>query len=138
MTNWFVLVLPIIMIQMDQICWHGWHAWCWAKQEQLFENYCSSRMKNRCSNQYQILLFLIQSKKFNTLTCNIYLKTFCKVETKCICRCITPPPPINFWMDEPVFIKKLNYIISREPISMAYFINSSYQSVCLWISLYCC
>jgi hypothetical protein len=40
-------------------------------------------------------------------------------------------PSVNFWMAEPDFIKLGMYIIEREPISTAYFINPSHQSVCL-------
>jgi hypothetical protein len=42
-------------------------------------------------------------------------------------------PPINFWVPEPVFTKLDVYIMAPEPISAAYFINPSHQSVCLYI-----
>jgi hypothetical protein len=42
-------------------------------------------------------------------------------------------PPINFWMPEPIIMKLGMYITAPEPISKAYFINSSHQSVCLYV-----
>jgi hypothetical protein len=42
-------------------------------------------------------------------------------------------PPVNFGMNEPIFNKLGICIMAPEPISMAYFINPSYQSVCLCI-----
>jgi hypothetical protein len=39
------------------------------------------------------------------------------------------PPPINFRIPEPVFMK----LVAPEPISSAYFINPSRQSVCLYV-----
>jgi hypothetical protein len=41
---------------------------------------------------------------------------------------VSPPPPINFWMPEPNFMKL--GIMAPEPFSMAYFINPSHQAVC--------
>jgi hypothetical protein len=40
---------------------------------------------------------------------------------------------INFWMLEPIFMKLGMYIMAHEPISTAYFLNPSYQSVCLYV-----
>jgi hypothetical protein len=48
------------------------------------------------------------------------------------CLCI-PPPPINFWMPEPIFMKLGVYIMTPEPILTAYFINPSHESVCLYV-----
>jgi hypothetical protein len=42
-------------------------------------------------------------------------------------------PFINFWMPEPIFMKLGMYIMAPEPISTAYFINPSHQSVCLYV-----
>jgi hypothetical protein len=36
-------------------------------------------------------------------------------------------------MPEPIFMKLGMYIMTPEPISMAYFINPSHQSVCLYV-----
>jgi hypothetical protein len=36
-------------------------------------------------------------------------------------------------MAEPIFIKLGMYIMALEPISTVYFINSSHQSVCLYV-----
>jgi hypothetical protein len=47
------------------------------------------------------------------------------------CLCI---PPLNFRIHEPVFMKLGKYITTPEPISTAYFINPSHQSVCMYIS----
>jgi hypothetical protein len=44
-------------------------------------------------------------------------------------------PTINYWMPEPIFMKFGVYIMAPEPISMAYFINPSHQSVCLYVYL---
>jgi hypothetical protein len=44
------------------------------------------------------------------------------------------PPSINFQIPEPVFIKLGVYIMASEPISAAYFINPSRQS--LWLYVY--
>jgi hypothetical protein len=43
------------------------------------------------------------------------------------------PLLINFWMLEPIFMKPSTYIMPPEPISTAYFINPSHQSVCLYV-----
>jgi hypothetical protein len=40
---------------------------------------------------------------------------------------------INFWITEPIFVELTMYIIVPEPISTAYFINSSHQSVSLYM-----
>jgi hypothetical protein len=42
---------------------------------------------------------------------------------------VNPPPPLTFWMLEPVFVKLGMYIMAPEPISTVYFINPSHQSV---------
>jgi hypothetical protein len=42
-------------------------------------------------------------------------------------------PPINFWMHEQIFTKLAMYIMATQPISMAYFINPSHQSVCVCV-----
>jgi hypothetical protein len=44
-------------------------------------------------------------------------------------------PHINFWMLEPIFMKRGMYIMAPEPISTAYFINPSHQSVSVCVSL---
>jgi hypothetical protein len=43
-------------------------------------------------------------------------------------------PPINFQMAEPIFMKLGTYITAPEPISMAYLINPSHQSACLYVN----
>jgi hypothetical protein len=48
----------------------------------------------------------------------------------CLCVCI---PPINFKMPEPIFMKLGMCIMAPEPISTAYFINPSQQSVYMCI-----
>jgi hypothetical protein len=47
--------------------------------------------------------------------------------------CVCMYPPINFWIPEPIFLKLAVYIMTPEPISTAYFINPSHQSLCLYI-----
>jgi hypothetical protein len=42
-------------------------------------------------------------------------------------------PPIDFRMAETISMKLGMYIMAPEPISMAYLINPSYQSVCLYV-----
>jgi hypothetical protein len=43
-------------------------------------------------------------------------------------------PLINFWMPQPIFMKLGIYIMTSEPISVAYLMNPSHQSVCLCVS----
>jgi hypothetical protein len=43
------------------------------------------------------------------------------------------PHPINFWTAEPIFMKLCTYITTPDPISTAYFINPSHQSICMCI-----
>jgi hypothetical protein len=43
-------------------------------------------------------------------------------------------PPINFRMPEPIFMKFGTYILAPKAISLAYFIELYYQSVCLYVS----
>jgi hypothetical protein len=38
-------------------------------------------------------------------------------------------PFINFWMTEPIFIKRGKYVMSPEPISTAHFINPTHQPI---------
>jgi hypothetical protein len=40
---------------------------------------------------------------------------------------------INFWMPKPIFMKVGIYIMVPDPISTAYFINPSHQSMCMCI-----
>jgi hypothetical protein len=54
------------------------------------------------------------------------------MRSPCVC---VYHPPINFWMPEPVFMKLGMYIMAREPILTAYFINASHQSVCLYMCI---
>jgi hypothetical protein len=51
-----------------------------------------------------------------------------------LCLCVCVSPPINFWTSEPVIRKLSTCIMAPEPISTAYFINPSHQSVCLYVS----
>jgi hypothetical protein len=52
----------------------------------------------------------------------------------CLCVCLSPN--INFWMPEQIFMKLCMHIMimATEPISTAYFINPSHQSVCLYVN----
>jgi hypothetical protein len=43
------------------------------------------------------------------------------------------PPPMNFCMPEPIFMKLDMNIMASEPISTVNFINSSHQSACLYV-----
>jgi hypothetical protein len=55
------------------------------------------------------------------------------------CLCVCGSFPFNCWMPEAIFMKLCMYIMSPEPISTAYFINPSHQSVCLHVyPSYCC
>jgi hypothetical protein len=47
-----------------------------------------------------------------------------------VCLCT---PRVKLWLTEPVFKKRDMYIVEPEPISTAYFINTSHQSVCLYV-----
>jgi hypothetical protein len=42
-------------------------------------------------------------------------------------------PLINLLMPEPIFMKLSNYIMAPEPISVAYYLNPSHQSVYLCV-----
>jgi hypothetical protein len=56
----------------------------------------------------------------------------------CQCICVSPSI-IKFWMPEPIFLKIGMYdVIAPEPISIAYFINPSSQSLCLYVYPYRC
>jgi hypothetical protein len=48
----------------------------------------------------------------------------------CVLMCV-PPPPINFWMPEPVLMKLGVYIMAPESISTAYFIINPSISLCV-------
>jgi hypothetical protein len=43
------------------------------------------------------------------------------------------PPAVNFRIPEPILMKLGAYIMAPESISATYFINSSNQSVCLYV-----
>lgn len=49
--------------------------------------------------------------------------------------CLYTPSPagIDFWMPETFFMKAGMYNLALEPISTAYFINATHQSVCMCI-----
>jgi hypothetical protein len=49
-----------------------------------------------------------------------------------LCLFVYEAPP-NFWKPEPIFVKLGIYIMAPEPISTTYFINSSHQSLCLYV-----
>jgi hypothetical protein len=49
------------------------------------------------------------------------------------CLCVYESPAINFSMPKLIFVKVGKYIIAPEPISTAYFISVSHQSVCLYV-----
>jgi hypothetical protein len=72
------------------------------------------------SSQYQFLAYFPHYKKMKVGLCDLHG----------VCE---PPPPINLWMPEPIFMKLGMYITAPEPISTAYFINPSHQSVCLFV-----
>jgi hypothetical protein len=42
-------------------------------------------------------------------------------------------PLINFWTTEPIFLKLVMYITAPKPMSTAYFIDPSHQSLCLYV-----
>jgi hypothetical protein len=49
--------------------------------------------------------------------------------------CVSESRSNNFWMREPIFMKLGMCTVAPEPISAAYFINSSHQSVSVCVSL---
>jgi hypothetical protein len=49
----------------------------------------------------------------------------------CLCVCVFPP--VNFWMPEPIFMKLGIYIVARESISTADFINPFRQCACPFV-----
>jgi hypothetical protein len=46
--------------------------------------------------------------------------------------CVCVSPLIKFGKPQPIFMKLGMYVMAPEPIPMAYFINPSHQSVCLY------
>jgi hypothetical protein len=50
-----------------------------------------------------------------------------------LCVCVSPPPQNQIWMPEAIFMKPGMYIMASEPISTAYFINPSHQSVYVYV-----
>jgi hypothetical protein len=50
----------------------------------------------------------------------------------CVCLWI---PPINFWIPEPIFMKLGIHIMATELFWMAYFVNYSHQSKCLYVRI---
>jgi hypothetical protein len=57
--------------------------------------------------------------------------SLCDLYAVCICN----SSPLNFLMPEPVFMQLGTYVMAPEPIPVAYFINTSHQSLCLCVSL---
>jgi hypothetical protein len=51
----------------------------------------------------------------------------------CLRVCEIPLPPNNFRIPEPIFTKHGTHIMVSEPISTAYFINTSHKYVCTCI-----
>jgi hypothetical protein len=49
----------------------------------------------------------------------------------CLCAMGLCIPPPNFRMPEPIFMKLGMYVMAPAPISMAYVVNPSHQSVCI-------
>jgi hypothetical protein len=49
------------------------------------------------------------------------------------CSVCVSPPPINFRMTNPIFIKLYMYTIAPKQISTVYFINLYRQSMCLYL-----
>jgi hypothetical protein len=81
----------------------------------------------RCSISYQFLVHFLQFEKLKVVWCNL--------EAVCTSVCLWFSP-INFWMPEQIFMKLGMYFMASEPISAAYFINTSiqsYVSVCVSI-----
>jgi hypothetical protein len=50
------------------------------------------------------------------------------------CLCVSVSLPINFWMPERIFMKLGMYIMAPEPISTAYSISPSHQSVSICVA----
>jgi hypothetical protein len=63
----------------------------------------------------------------------IYFPHFEKIKVGlCDLLAVSVYAPINFWMREPLFMKFGMYIMALVPISTAYFVNPSCQTVCLY------
>jgi hypothetical protein len=80
-------------------------------------DFCSS-----VSRFYFYVIFLILNKK------SMLMRSPCS-----LCLCESSPPPINFCIREPIFIKLGMYIMAPETISTANLMNSSHQSVYLHV-----
>jgi hypothetical protein len=50
----------------------------------------------------------------------------------CVCVSAYPPPPINFWTPEPIFMKLGTYITAPEPISTAW-LKAPPTRLCLYV-----
>jgi hypothetical protein len=62
-----------------------------------------------------------------------YLKKKWKQAYAITAVCVSPPPTsVNFWMAERNFMELGTCIMALKPISTAYFINPSHQSVCVY------
>jgi hypothetical protein len=86
----------------------------------------------------------VMSKKIIAYVLNLFLVYFpyfekkikaglCYIRADCVCE--YRPPPIIFWKPEPIFIRPAINIMVAEPVSTAYFISPSHQSVCLCVFL---
>jgi hypothetical protein len=60
----------------------------------------------------------------------VYFPKVCLCDLLSVCRC---SPLIKFWTPQPILMKAAMYIMAPEPISTAYYINPSHQSVCLYM-----
>jgi hypothetical protein len=70
--------------------------------------------------KFSIFIVLILKKKMEVGLCDLHAV------------CISPAA--NFRIPEPIFMKLGTYIMAAEPISTAYFINSSHQPVSVCVS----
>jgi hypothetical protein len=102
---------------------------------------CNSRRRNFTTFWGPPESFIIWTCFFVSHVFLAYFPYFEKMEVGlwnfravCLSVCLSPSPTFNsFWMLEPICMKLGMCIMVTGPILTAYFINSSYQLVCLYV-----
>jgi hypothetical protein len=95
--------------------------------------FISSQNTRSRSTDDNLMIHLTLAGNISIFSLIPYLKNEIRLIQSPCCLYVCESPPINFWMPEPIFMKPGMYIMAPEPISMAYFINPSHQSLCLYV-----
>jgi hypothetical protein len=89
------------------------------------ERYHHTRL---CQNS--LIIYRIHSLRLWKNFWPTFLKSVCAISILSVCASHS----INFWMPESIFMKLGMLIMATVPISTAYFINPSHQSVSVYVS----